>query len=380
MSRAARSAASSSPLDADYARLVGDLKKRILSARTAASRSVNRELILLYWDIGKAIVDRQSRLGWGEAVVEAIARDLREAFPGTTGFSARNLRDMKRFFRTYNDEQEFWRQAVAKSGAGGTKDNRLPELLATIPWGHHLLILNKVTAREPRLFYLQGTSRFGWSRSVLLNQIKAAAFERSLSADKAHNFPLTMPQHLAEQAEEALKSSYNLEFLGIGKAVKEAELESRLIERLRDFILELGYGFCFIGQQYRLTLGRKDYFVDLLFYHRFLRALVAVELKIGSFEPAFAGQMDFYLNLLNDRERAAGDMPSIGVILCAEKDNLEVEFALKSKTNPIGVAEYELNRSLPNELHGKMPTPMQLQHAVSTVLSQRRVRRGPKSE
>jgi predicted nuclease of restriction endonuclease-like (RecB) superfamily len=336
MSRVLRSAASS--LDADYARLVGDLKQRIVSARTAASRSVNRELILLYWDIGKAIVERQARLGWGEAVVEAIARDLRDAFPGATGFSARNLRDMKRFFRTYTDEQEFWRQAVAKSGAGEPEDDPLPEPLATVPWGHHLLILNKVSEPEQRAFYLQGTTRFGWSRSVLLNQIKAAAFERSLSAGKAHIFPLTMPQHLAEQAEEALKSSYNLEFLGIGKSVKEAELEDRLIERLRDFILELGYGFCFIGRQYRLTLGRKDYFVDLLFYHRFLRALVAVELKIGSFEPAFAGQMDFYLNLLNDREKAAGDMLSIGVILCAEKDNLEVEFALKSKTNPIGVA------------------------------------------
>jgi len=359
---------SSTPTSTDYVRLVGELKDRIAAARLAASRSVNRELILLYWDIGKAIVDRQQRLGWGESVVEALARDLREAFPGTTGFSARNLRDMKRLFRAYADT-EFWRQPVAKSPSDGPNKNPALQALAGVPGGHHLVILNKVAAHEQRVFYLQASSRFGWSRSVLLNQIKAAAFERSLGEDKAHNFQLTLPEHLAEQAEEALKSSYNLEFLGVGKAIKESQLEDRLTERLRDFILELGYGFCFVGRQYRLTLGRKDYFVDLLFYHRFLRALVALELKIGPFEPAYAGQMDFYLNLLNAREKAADDMPSIGVILCAEKDNLEVEFSLKSKTNPIGVAEYQLNKTLPAALRGKLPSPRQLRRAVGTVLS-----------
>lgn len=356
-------------VDGDYVSLVGELRKRIASARAAASRSVNRELIGLYWDIGKAIAERQQRLGWGESVVESISRDLRKAFPGAAGFSARNLRDMKRFFRTYSAE-EFWRQAVAKSRAPSAA-RALPNVLADVPWGHHLLILNKVPVQAQRAFYLQGSARYGWSRNVLLNQVKAGAFERSLSDGKAHNFPLTLPEHLAEQAEEALKSSYNLEFLGIGQAVRESQLEDRLIDRLRDFILELGYGFCFIGRQYRLTLGRKDYFVDLLFYHRFLRSLVALELKIGAFEPAYAGQMDFYLNLLNDREKATDDMPSIGVILCAEKDNLAVEFSLKSKTNPIGVAEYQLQRALPSELHGKLPSADQLQAAIGTLLPER---------
>lgn len=354
----------SPPAAADYLRFVGELKARITSARVAASRAINRELILLYWDIGKAITERQQRLAWGDAVVEALARDLREAFPGAAGFSARNLRDMKRFYRAYAGS-DFWRQPVAKSRDAGSAKNGLPCELADVPWGHHLLILNKVALPEQRLFYLQGSARFGWTRSVLLNQIKAAAFERSLKEGKSHNFQLTLPEHLAEQAEEALKSSYNLEFLGIGRAIKESQLEDRLIERLRDFILELGYGFCFIGRQYRLCLGDKDYFVDLLFYHRFLRALVALELKIGSFEPAYAGQMDFYLNLLNERERSIDDMPSIGIILCAEKDSLEVEFSLKSKANPIGVAEYQLNRTLPADLKGKLPSPRQLQQAVT---------------
>lgn len=210
--------------------------------------------------------------------------------------------------------------------------------------------------------------RWSWSRNVLLNQIKAGAWERSHAEGKSHNFPRVLPPALAEQAEEALKSSYNLEFLGIHQAVKERELESQLIDKLRDFILELGYGFCFIGRQHRLTLGRKEYFVDLLFYHRFLKALVAVELKIGPFQPEYAGKMDFYLNLLNDKERAPDDAPSIGIILCAEKDSLEVEFALRSKANPIGVAEYQLQPSLPAELRGKLPSVRQFQQVVRGAL------------
>jgi len=183
--------------------------------------------------------------------------------------------------------------------------------------GHHLLILSKRDEPAQRIFYLRACAAFDWSRNVLLNQIKADAHGRSQSEGKSHNFPLALPANLAEQAEEALKSGYNLEFLGIRQAVKERELENQLIEKLRDFILELGYGFCFIGRQHRLTLGRNEYSIDLLFYHRFLKSLVTVEPKIGKFEPEYAGKMDFYLNLLNEKERAPDDAPSIGIILCA---------------------------------------------------------------
>ena len=179
---------------------------------------------------------------------------------------------------------------------------------------------------------------------------------------------LALPEHFAEQADEMLKSSYSLDFLGLRRAVKERELEDRLIERLRDFILELGYGFCFVGRQHRLALGKKEYFIDLLFYHRFLKALVAFDLKVGPFEPEFAGKMDFYLNLLNDKERGPDDQPSIGIILCAEKDDVEVEYALRSKANPIGVAAYELKSKLPGELKGKLPTAKQLADVVRVEL------------
>jgi predicted nuclease of restriction endonuclease-like (RecB) superfamily len=220
-----------------------------------------------------------------------------------------------------------------------------------------------------RLYYLRATARLGWSRSVLLNQIKGRAYERAVREKKTHNFPSALPVHLAEQAGEMIKSSYNLDFLGLGRAMRERELEDRLVGRLQQFILELGYGFCFVGRQHRLVLGAKEYFVDLLFYHRFLKALVAFDLKVGPFQPEHAGKMDFYLNLLNEKERAPDDQPSIGIILCAEKDDIEVEFALKSKTNPIGVAEYELQAKLPPQLKGRLPTARQLSDALRNVTS-----------
>ena len=243
------------------------------------------------------------------------------------------------------------------------------ELVASIPWGHHANILAKLGDPAARLYYLRATAQLGWSRNVLLNQIKAGAYERAIKEKKTHNFPLALPEHFAEQADEMMKSRYNLEFLGIGRAVKERELENRLVEHLRQFILELGYGFCFIGRQYRLTLGGKEYFVDLLFYHCMLKALVAFDLKVGPFEPEHAGKMDFYLNLLNDKERGPGDQPSIGIILCAEKNDVEVEYALKTKTNPIGVAEYQLSPRLPAEYKGRLPTARQSADAVRDVIA-----------
>jgi predicted nuclease of restriction endonuclease-like (RecB) superfamily len=284
---------------------------------------------------------------------------------------------MLQFFRTHTDNL-FLSQAVRELEKKGQKtpspeelSQLVRELIAAVPWGHHTNVLAKLTDPAARLYYLQATARFGWSRNVLLNQIKAGAYERAVTEKKTHNFPLALPEYLAEQAEEMMKSSYNLEFLGIRREVKERELEDRLISRLQAFLLELGYGFCFVGRQHRLTLGQKEYFIDLLFYHRFLKALVAFELKVGPFEPEYAGKMDFYLNLLNDKERGDGDQPSIGIILCAEKDDVEVEYALRTKANPIGVAEYRLQSKLPADLKGKLPTAKQLADVVRAVFPER---------
>lgn len=376
----------------DYAALVADLKLRVAAARLSAARAINRDLVLLYWDIGRAIVEKQRAHDWGDSVVERLAADLRRAFPAMRGFSANNLWLIRQFSLEYA-APEFLEQAVQElarnreatqvlrladapataARAADFLEQAVQELLAAVPWGHHVELLKKEKRPAARLYYLRATARFGWSRRVLLNQMKARAYARSLTERKAHNFPSALPEHLAEQAEEALKSSYNLEFLGLGRAVRERELEERLVERLRDFILELGYGFCFVGRQHRLALGTKEYFVDLLFYHRFLKALVAIDLKIGEFEPEFAGKMDFYLNLLNDTERAPDDRPSLGIILCAETNTLEVEYALRTKGNPIGVAAYRLQPRLPAALKGKLPTARQLAAALRPALPARRV-------
>jgi predicted nuclease of restriction endonuclease-like (RecB) superfamily len=374
----------------DYPRFLAELKTRILNARTNAARAVNHELVLLYWDIGRGIVEKQQTAGWGDAVVERLAADLRAEFPDMRGFSADNLWRMRQFFAEYSTAG-FLEQAVPEIILPGatippaailqqpvkelaTRHDfawrpdvlvqAVRELVAAVPWGHHVVLQKKVKAPAARLYYLRATAQLGWSRNVLLNQIKAGAYERAGSEKKTHNFALALPEHFAEQADEMLKSSYNLEFLGLAEAVKERELENRLITHLQQFILELGYGFCFAGRQYRLALGQKEYFVDLLFYHRFLKALVAFDLKISAFEPEHAGKMDFYLNLLNEKERAPDDQPSIGIILCAEKDDVAVEFALKSKTNPIGVAEYQLQAKLPAKFKGQLPSAKQLADAV----------------
>ena len=376
-------------INADYRQFVEELKARVIGARTSAARAVTHDAILLYWDIGRGIVEKQKAHGWGDSVVEMVAADLRRAFPEMSGFSPRNVWDMRRFYATYSAPEIHsqavreighapsnpkLRQVVAESAASknpplvkteeSVDEQFLRQLVAEIPWGQNLLILNKLTNPAARLYYLRATARFGWSRNVLLNQIKASAYERAVTEKKTHNFDLALPEHFAEQADEMLKSSYSLDFLGLHRAVKERELEDRLISRLQSFLLELGYGFCFVGRQHRIALGKKEYFIDLLFYHRFLKSLVAFDLKVGPFEPEHAGKMDFYLNLLNDKERGPDDQPSIGIILCAEKDDIEVEYALRSKANPIGVAAYELQSKLPGELKGKLPTAKQLADIV----------------
>ena len=362
-----------SPLD--YAAFLAGLKARVVDARTAAALAVNRELILLYWDIGQGLAEKQQAADWGDAVVARLAFDLRAAFPDMSGFSLPNLWRMKQLYVAHT-APDFLSHAVREMQHGKASATKLSqavrELVASVPWGHHANVLAKIDDPAARLYYLRATARFGWSRKVLQTQIKADAYERAVLEKKAHNFPLTLPEHLAEQADEMMKSRYNLEFLGIGQAVKERELEDRLIGRLQQFILELGYGFCFVGRQYRLALGQKEYFVDLLFYHRFLKALVAFDLKIGTFEPEHAGKMDFYLNLLNETERAPDDQLSIGIILCAEKDAVEVEFSLKTKANPIGVAEYQFQDRLPAEFKGRLPTARQLADAMRDVLPPRR--------
>ncbi len=230
-----------------------------------------------------------------------------------------------------------------------------------------MLIISKVSKVEERRYYLDTTIKLGWSRAVLLNQIKADAYAHHIRNVKVHNFKKALPAHLSEQASEALKSEYNLDFLGITEPISERELENRLIENVRDLLMELGFGFCFIGNQYRIKLREKEYFLDLLFYHRVLKCLVAVDLKVVDFEPEFAGKMNFYLEVLDDKIKEEDDNPSIGIILCPEKDDIEVEYALRASNKPIGVSEYKLTQELPEKLKGKIPTKEEIIQSLKKV-------------
>ena len=268
---------------AGYAQFLAAMKERVSHTRTSAARAVNHELVLLYWDIGCGIVEKGQAAGWGDAVVARLSADLLAAFPDMRGFSAANLWRIKQFYLAHTSA-EFLAQAAREfhpAPKAVEKEDFLAqavrEMVAAVPWGHHVLLLGRSLKAAGHLYYLRATAHFGWSRNVLLNQIKALAYERAVQEKKTHNFAWALPEHFAEQAGEMMKSRYNLEFLGTPKAVKERELEGRLIDRLQQFILELGYGFCFLGRQYRLAFGRKEYFVDLLFYLKRVDAPVGVK-------------------------------------------------------------------------------------------------------
>lgn len=333
-----------SPKRNEYGAFLHELIDKIQKARLEAFRSVNKVGIRVYWEIGQGIVERQRRLGWGHKIVERLAGDLRRKFPGTTGFSTANLHYMRQFYLTYKDASD------------------LRRLAAELPWGQNLAIMAKAKTPAEKKFYLEQAIRQGWTRDVVIHQIESRAFERF--GGRQHNFPGALPKHLAEQADRALKDSYVLDFLGDVEPILERDLHQRLLAHIRDFLVELGIGFSFVGSQYRLTLGDKEYFIDLLFYHRHLACLIGVDLKIGEFKPEYAGKMDFYLQLLDEQARLPKENPSIGIILCKSKDRLEVEYALRGK-RPMGVARYVFSRKLPKDLAGELPSPDQIKKGLS---------------
>ncbi len=334
----------------DYSEFLNGIKSRIHSAQISASQILNKGLVGLYWSIGRDIVEKQEKLGWGKAVVERLSKDLKKDFPVSAGYSPQNLWLMRQVYLEYRD------------------DRILQQLVGELPWGQNLIILQKVKDREARVYYLEATNKMGWSRNVLLNQIKAKAYERQQLSPKQHNFQKALPIHMAEQADKSMKDVYMLDFLGITQPVLEREMENRMVIAIKDVLLELGYGFAFLGNQYRINANKKEYFIDLLFYHRRLKCLVAVELKTGAFQPEFAGKMNFYLNLLDTYVKEKGENPSIGIILCADRDKFEVEFALRGIDKPVGVAEYRLTTKLPKALAGKIPDAKELKQEIMKEL------------
>lgn len=308
----------------EYNSILKQAVEQIRTARAAIAKQVNTATQSVYWHLGKLLFEKQLAGGYGSGVVKQLSIDLKNEFPDM-GLSPRNLWDMKRFYERYEQADLKLRQAVA-----------------VLPWGHNLLLINKVQSLEAVEYYANETITKNWSRDLLLNAIKMDSFNQMKTQIKTHNFEQTLPKIHSDYANEVFKDNYNLGFLGITEPVKELELEKRLIEKIKSFILELGRGFTFIGNQYRLEYNGKEYFVDMLFFHRGLQCLVAVELKIGSFKAEYIGKMNLYLSLLDRFEKGENENQSIGIILCADKDRLDVEIALQDIGKPIGVAEYKL--------------------------------------
>jgi predicted nuclease of restriction endonuclease-like (RecB) superfamily len=323
-----------------YSIALAEIKERIRKAQYAALRAVNKELVGLYWDIGQIIVERQSAKGWGKGIVQQLAGDLQREFPGTGGFSASNLWRMKGFFETYRD-------AV-----------KLAPLAREIGWSHNIVIMERCSGPLEREFYLRMTRKFGWSKNVLIHQIENQSYEKSLLGQT--NFDKVLTPELRAQARLAVRDEYTFDFLELGEKHSERELERALIGRIEEFLRAMGGMFAFVGSQFRLEVDGKEYFIDLLLFHRKLKCLVAIELKIGEFEPEFVGKMQFYLTALDRQMREEGENPAIGIILCKEKNRTIVEYALAPADKPIGVATYQIVKRLPKALRDHLPSPEQI--------------------
>jgi predicted nuclease of restriction endonuclease-like (RecB) superfamily len=330
----------SKPLPAGYVALLSEIKERVRSAQYAALRSVNRELVALYWDIGRMIVGRQVDGSWGKAVVERLAADLQVEFPGVGGFSASNLWRMKGFYETYYSSE------------------KLAPLVREIAWSHNLVILEQCSDPLEREFYIRMTKKFGWTKSVLIHQIENQSYEKTLLGQT--NFNKALTPKLRAQAKLAVKDEYTFDFLELGEEHAERELERALVSRIEHFLRAMGGLFAFVSSQYRLEVDGREFFIDLLLFHRRLRCLVAIELKVGEFQPEFVGKMQFYLTALDRQVREKGENPSIGIILCKEKRRTIVEYALFNATKPIGVATYRIVKRLPKELKGQLPEPEEI--------------------
>jgi predicted nuclease of restriction endonuclease-like (RecB) superfamily len=320
-----------------YNEMLRGIIAEVKMTRVVIANRLNSSITQLYWNIGKRLASEKLEKGYGGKVVEQLSVDLKSEFPDTEGFSSRSLWDMKRFYEFYTENYQILPQSAAVS-----ENNILPQVVALLPWGHNRLILSKIKDKQEAFYYAEAAVKMGWTRNLLLNFIKADTYHNAKELPKSHNFEIALPEHLQEQADEMLKSTYNLGFLGVKHQIKERELEQRLVEKIKHFLLELGDGFSFIGNQYRLTLGEKEYFVDLLFFNRKIKSLIAIDLKIGTFEPEFVGKMNHYLGLLDDQVKMHDENPSIGIILCAEKNHIEVEVALRGFHKPIGIAEYKI--------------------------------------
>ncbi|OGW07683.1 MAG: hypothetical protein A2W75_02660 [Nitrospinae bacterium RIFCSPLOWO2_12_39_15] len=324
----------------NYVDFLGEIKERIRRAQYDALKAVNKELIVLYWDIGRMIIERQNQYDWGKSVVENLAKDLQQEFSGILGFSKDNLWRMRKFYLQYKDNE------------------KLAPMVQEIGWAHNIVIMECCEDVLEREFYIRMTKKFGWTKNVLIHQIDNKTYEKTMLNQT--NFSKVLPEKIRNQAKLAVKDEYTFDFLELGEEHTELELERALISKINRFLIEMGGVFTFVGNQFRLEINGKEFFIDVLLYHRRLKCLVAIELKIGEFKPEYAGKMQFYLAALNDLVKMKDENPSIGIILCKSKDRMIVEYALRVSRKPIGVATYKMTEQLPGNLKKELPSPEQV--------------------
>lgn len=331
----------------EYLVFFNEVKEKIYRSQLRAMKAVNKELIKLYYELGKMIMAKQETLGWGKSVVENLSNDLQEEFPGIQGFSSQNMWRMRKFYKEYKDNE------------------KLAPLVREIGWSHNVLIFEKLTDNLAREFYIKMTKRYGWTKNILLHQIEGGAYERFLLNQT--NFDKSLDKKYKHQAKLAVKDYYSFDFLELAENYKERELELALINNIRGFLKEMGSDFSFIGNQYHLKVGSDDYYIDILLYHRKLKSLVAIELKTTDFKPEYAGKMQFYLAVLDDNVKHPDENPSVGIIICKTKQRTIVEYALKTATKPMGVADYSLSKTLPKELEKILPSPETIIESLSKL-------------
>lgn len=332
-------------LGKSYFLLLNNLKLRIREAQLMAAFNVNKGLIMLYWEIGKRIIERQNIEGWGSKVIDKLSKDLTIAFPEMKGFSSRNLKYMRKFAEEYQDI------------------SIVQEALAQLTWYHNITLMDKIRKKDIRLWYAAQTIKNGWSRNVLVHQIESSLHSRQ--GKLISNFSLVLPQKQSELTKAVLKDPYIFDFLSLTEDAQEKDIEEELTRHITKFLLELGVGFAFLGSQYHLEISNHDYYIDLLFYHLKLRSYIVIELKAGEFKPEYTGKLSFYLSAVDDLLRKKEDKPTIGIILCKTKNKIIAEYALKDMAKPIGISEYKIVSAIPEGLKANLPSIGELESELS---------------
>ncbi len=332
--------------DKNYLDFLKEIKDRIRSAQIKAAVSVNRELLKLYWEIGRIIVQKQSQSNWGDSIIELLAKDLRKEFPDITGFSRANLFNIRQWYLFYS-----------------MLDEKVQQLVGQLPWGHNVVIINRIKNPSEAVFYVTEAIKNSWSRNVLIHQIESNLYMRKKKITS--NFEATLPKPQSDLARQTLKDPYIFDFLSISEEFQERELEKELTKNITKFLLELGAGFAFVGAQHLIEVGGDDYYLDLLFYHLNLRCYVVIELKTGEFKPEYVGKINFYLSAIDKQIKHSDDNPSIGMILCKVKNRITAEYALKDTTKPIGVSEYRIVESIPKRLKDSLPSIEKIERELS---------------